>query len=109
MTIPLCNDIRFSAFHHPVPVEDNDDRPVCALAPSTDINDNQISVRDLAIVKVFRLVPYPQLSLLVLTEPDVLHTFPALVAIAIYITDELGCSASLLELVNLVFSEHPRS
>ena len=28
MTIPLCNDIRFSTFHHPISVEDNDDRPV---------------------------------------------------------------------------------
>nr|UVM95219.1 MAG: hypothetical protein [Bacteriophage sp.] len=105
MPIPLGYHIRLATFHHPITVEDTDNRPVGILATSTNIHYDQIAVYHLAIIKGLRLAPYPQLPLLVFTESDILHTFLALVAITINITDKLRCSASLAELVNLVFGK----
>ena len=106
MPIPLCYHIRLAAFHHPIAVKDTDNRPVGILATSTNIHYNQIAVGYLTIIKSLRLAPYPQLILLVFTESHILHTLLALISVTINITDKLRCSASLSELVNLVFGKH---
>ena len=105
VSVPLGHDLRQSAFHHVIAVDDRNDRPVGVIGASADVNGDEVAVHDLLAGKLLWKLPYPKQSLVVLHELKAFEAVLSAAFTAYHVTNGERRTASILKLVDKIYVE----